>query len=221
MPRGEFFSQMSRSSILRRFSIGKLTEFMPQHLEKLVTRLDGCREIIKLPQSWYGGSVIWCHHQAQFLWKRGWKPLPKTMSMLEPVMKPFNNIFLSNEHLSFKQIVVVVDWGFTMLLTSQVISITFYSEHEKANKFCSETLFRLEVLLRAVNLLHGPTALFPFWRKSYSGLLRSEKICQHQPGLNPWTSEPVVSMITTGPPGSMLKAGFGTYSQGKLYQGLA
>ena len=36
--------------------------------------------------------------------------------------------------------VVVVDLGFTTLLTSQVISVTFYSEHEKSDKFCSEAV---------------------------------------------------------------------------------
>ena len=49
--------------------------------------------------------------------------------------------------------VVVVDLSFTTLLTSQVICVAFYSEREKSDKFCSET-FRLEVLLRAVNLRH-------------------------------------------------------------------
>ena len=33
-------------------------------------------------------------------------------------------------------VVVVVDWDFTMLLTSQVISVAFYSEREKLDKFC-------------------------------------------------------------------------------------
>ena len=37
-------------------------------------------------------------------------------------------------------VVVVVYLGFTMLLTSQVIRVTFYSEREKPNKFCSEAL---------------------------------------------------------------------------------
>ena len=36
--------------------------------------------------------------------------------------------------------VVVVDLGFTTLLTSQVISVSFYSEREKSDKFCSEAL---------------------------------------------------------------------------------
>ena len=36
--------------------------------------------------------------------------------------------------------VVVVDWGFTTLLTSQVIIVAFYSEREKTEKFCSEAL---------------------------------------------------------------------------------
>ena len=48
-------------------------------------------------------------------------------------------------------VVVVVVWGFTTLVTSQVIGVTFYSEREKSDKFCSETW----VLLRAVNLRHG------------------------------------------------------------------
>ena len=35
---------------------------------------------------------------------------------------------------------VVVDFGFTTLLTSQVISVVFYSEREKSHKCCSEAL---------------------------------------------------------------------------------
>ena len=35
---------------------------------------------------------------------------------------------------------VVVDLGFTTLLTSQVISVAFYSEREKSDKFCSEAV---------------------------------------------------------------------------------
>ena len=37
-------------------------------------------------------------------------------------------------------VVVVVVLGFTTLLTSQVISVAFYSEREKFDKFCSEAL---------------------------------------------------------------------------------
>ena len=37
-------------------------------------------------------------------------------------------------------VVVVVDSGFTMLLTSQVISVAFNSERKKFDKFCSEAL---------------------------------------------------------------------------------
>ena len=35
---------------------------------------------------------------------------------------------------------VVVDSGFMTLLTSQVISVAFYNEREKSDKFCSEAL---------------------------------------------------------------------------------
>ena len=52
------------------------------------------------------------------------------------------------------EIVVVVVWGFTTLLTSQVISVASDIEREKADRFCSEALIRLEVLLRSVNLRH-------------------------------------------------------------------
>ena len=94
-------------------------------------------------------------------------------------------------------------WVFTTPLTSQAISVALYSERQKSDKFCSEALFRLEVLLRAVNLRHGGlTALRPFRRKSYSGFLRFEKIHRLRPGLNPRTLDAVASMITTGPPGS-------------------
>ena len=37
-----------------------------------------------------------------------------------------------------KNPVVAVVLGFTTLLTSQVIKVTFYSEREKSDKFCSE-----------------------------------------------------------------------------------
>ena len=36
--------------------------------------------------------------------------------------------------------IVVVVFGFTSLLTSLVISVAFYSEREKSDKFCSEAL---------------------------------------------------------------------------------
>ena len=41
------------------------------------------------------------------------------------------------------------------------------------------------------------TALLPFRRKSYSGFLHCEKFHRPRPGLDPRTSDPVVSMITS------------------------
>ena len=49
---------------------------------------------------------------------------------------------------------VVVDLGFTTLLTSQVISVAIYNDTEKSDKFCSEALILLYVYLRVVNLRH-------------------------------------------------------------------
>ena len=40
----------------------------------------------------------------------------------------------------YLNIYIVVDRGFTTFLTAQVISMTFYSEREKSDKFCSEAL---------------------------------------------------------------------------------
>ena len=40
----------------------------------------------------------------------------------------------------FQVVVVVVDFGFMTLLTSQFISVASYSEREKSDKFCSEAL---------------------------------------------------------------------------------
>ena len=42
---------------------------------------------------------------------------------------------IGNDSLS-----IVLDLGFTTLLTSQVISVAFYSEREKSDNFCSEAL---------------------------------------------------------------------------------
>ena len=46
----------------------------------------------------------------------------------------------SNEIRDAPNMLVVVDLGFTTPLTSQVISVAFYSEREKSDKFCSEAL---------------------------------------------------------------------------------
>ena len=43
-------------------------------------------------------------------------------------------------HTRINMVLVVVDLGLTTLLTSQVISIAFYSEREKSDKFFSEAL---------------------------------------------------------------------------------
>ena len=48
-------------------------------------------------------------------------------------------LLLLTVHCFFLQ-VVIVDLGFTTLLTSQVISVAFYNEHEKSDKFCWEAL---------------------------------------------------------------------------------
>ena len=73
-----------------------------------------------------------------------------------------------------------------------------YIERENSDKFCSEALIQASLS----STCSKPTAR-DFRRKSYSGFLRSEKIHGSRPGLNPRTSDPEESMITTGTPGSI------------------
>ena len=78
----------------------------------------------------------------------------------------------------------VVDLGLTTLLTSQVISVAFYSEREKSDKFWSEALISAWVSFTCRKSM-GPTALLPFHRESYSEFLHSEKIVPTPAGFEP------------------------------------
>ena len=53
---------------------------------------------------------------------------------------PFCMIHNSHRRKKVVVVVVVVNLGFTTLSTSQVISVAFYSELEKSDKFCTEAL---------------------------------------------------------------------------------
>ena len=74
-----FFSQMKISSILRRFWISKFTDFMPQHLEKYMTRLERFRG----PSSCFSHGFIGdCHMMpppSSISVEKRWTPLPKSM----------------------------------------------------------------------------------------------------------------------------------------------
>ena len=78
-------------------------------------------------------------------------------------------------------VVVVVDLGFTTLLTSQVIGVAFYSERGKFDKFCSEALISAwgSFMCRKSNLRHGAHGftslpkevilrIFTLWKKNPS-----------------------------------------------------
>ena len=86
----------------------------------------------------------------------------------------FSPVSFKNKH-----VIVVVDLGFMILLTSQINSVAFYSEHEKSDKFCWEAL----ILAWGSFMCHKSTKQDP---RHYFPL-RSEKI--RHPGLV-WTSEP-------------------------------
>ena len=58
------------------------------------------------------------------------------INFYEGIFGKFNLTLLNSAF----QLGVVVVLGFMTLLTSQVISVAFYSEREKSYKFCSEVL---------------------------------------------------------------------------------
>ena len=68
--------------------------------------------------------------------------------------------------------------------------------------FTQRLWFRLEVLLRAANLRHGTHGFTSLPKEVMLRIFTLWKIHRPRPGLNPRTSGPVASMITTGPTGS-------------------
>ena len=94
-------------------------------------------------------------------------------------------------------------FDFTTLLTSRIISVAFYSEREKSDKFCSEALI---LVWSSCTCLQSTTRdlrlYFPSEGSHTHDFYALKKIHRTRPSLNPRTSDPVGSMITTGPPGS-------------------
>ena len=98
-----------------------------------------------------------------------------------------------------RELVLVVDLGFTMQLTSQVISVAFYSEREKSDKFCSEALISAWGSFNCrKSKTRDPRLYFPSEGNHTQDFLSSGKIHRPRPGFNPRTSDPVASMITMG-----------------------
>ena len=100
-------------------------------------------------------------------------------------------------------ILVAVNLSFKTLLTSQVISVFFYSEREKSDRFCSEDLIQA----CGSFMCHKPTTwdpqlYFPSEGSHTQDFYTLKKSIDPGRVLNLQTSDPVESMITTGPPGS-------------------
>ena len=78
---------------------------MPQHLEKLLTRLKGSRETIILLLSWFCCGVSYDATTKLHFCEKGVKTSAKIYenTVLEPVVKLFNNTLFSNEQWSFEQ----------------------------------------------------------------------------------------------------------------------
>ena len=82
--------------------------------------------------------------------------------------------------------VVVVDLGFTSLLTSQTISVAFYSEHEKSDKFCSEALISAWGSLACrKSTTRDPRLYFPSEGSHTQDFYALKKIHLSRPGFEP------------------------------------
>ena len=111
--------------------------------------------------------------------------------------------FSLNRKTNVRKFWPVADLGFMTLLTSQVISVAFYSEREKFDKFCSEALISAWGSFTCrKSTTQDPRLYFPSKGSHTQDFYALKKIHRPRPGLNPRTSDPVASMITTEPPGS-------------------
>ena len=94
------------------------------------------------------------------------------------------------------------NWVLWRSLTSQVISIAFYIEREKSNKFCSEALISAWGSFACHKFMTQDQQLyFPSEGSHTQDFYAIKKIHWPWPGLNLQSSYPVSSMITTGPSG--------------------
>ena len=85
----------------------------------------------------------------------------------------------------------VVVLGFTTLLTSLGISIVFYSEREKSDKFCSEALITAwSSFTCRKSTRRDPRLYFHSEGSHTQDIYDRKKIHRSQPGLNPRTSDP-------------------------------
>ena len=99
--------------------------------------------------------------------------------------------------------------SFTTLWTSQVISVTFYNERQKSDKFCSEALISAwDYFTCRKSTTRDPRLYFPSKGSHTLDFYSLKKIHRPRAGLNPRTSDPVASMITTGPKGSISQSSY-------------
>ena len=94
-------------------------------------------------------------------------------------------------------------WVLRCSLTYHVLSAAFYIEREKSDKFCSEALISAwsSSTCRKSTTRDRRDVLTSFPKEVLLRIFTTWKIHRPRPGLNPRTSDPVASMITTGPLG--------------------
>ena len=104
----------------------------------------------------------------------------------------------------FMLLLLLLGWVLRRSSTSQVISVAFYIECEKSDKFCSEALISGWGSFTCRKFTIRDQRLYFSSEGSHPQDFYALKIHRIRPSLNPRTSDPVASMITTGPPVSTL-----------------
>ena len=94
---------------------------------------------------------------------------------------------------------VVVVLGLMTLLPSQVISVAFYSEHEKPNKVCTEALISAWGSFTCrKSTIRDSRLYFPTEGSHTQDFYSLKKIHRPRPDLNPRTSDPVAKYDNHG-----------------------
>ena len=135
-------------------------------------------------------TTLWrVHHQ----WKTYAGELPDAMDVNKMALQL---IFIMT-YETISTLAVVVDLGFTTLLTFQVISIAFYSERKKSDKFCSEALISAWGSFTCrKSTTRNPWLYFLSEGSHTQDCYALKKIHWLRLGLNLRTSDAVASMIT-------------------------
>ena len=151
------------------------------------------RTQVRLPHEW---RLVGCGRHREMRGEMQWRSHRPRLHALLPAM--------SYSKHTVVLLLVVVDMGFTTLLTSQVNNIAFYSERGKSDKCWSEVLTSAwDSFTCRKSTTRDPRLYCPSEGSHILDFFALKKIHRPRPGLNPRTSDLVASMVSTGPPGRL------------------